>query len=127
MLTTASTLLDQEEELYKLVSSSKSGRHSMEVIMKKTDRRAIVDEIEMHEDVLIEEFHTHLQLEMKMQDEAGHQREEAGRQHDEEMMREMKMHEEEMLREMKLLHVELLVVTLACIGISIGALLYLKK
>eukprot|EP00957_Ditylum_brightwellii_P203525 15335046-Ditylum_brightwellii.AAC.1 len=65
-----------------------------------------------------------------MQDEAGRQREEAGRQREEQMLREMKMHddaghqrEEQMLREMKMLHAELLVVTLACIGISFVALL----
>ena len=51
--------------------------------MKKTDRRAIVDEIEWHEDAMIEEIHNHLKVEF----EEGHY-------HEEQMLREMKMQDE---------------------------------
>jgi len=105
MLTTESDKLDEEEELYQFASSRKVGDQPKEMIMKKTDRRAIVHEIEMHEDALIGGMQQNFELELK----------------------EGRQHEEQIMREMKTLHIELLVVTLVCIGISFAALLYLKK
>eukprot|EP00957_Ditylum_brightwellii_P136071 10377558-Ditylum_brightwellii.AAC.1 len=102
MLTTGFDLLDLEEDLFRIASTSKVGDQSKEMIMKKVDRRAIVDEMKLHEDAMIEEI-----LE-KFESDGRHR-------------------EELMLNQMKTLHIELLVVTLACIGISFAALLHLKK
>eukprot|EP00957_Ditylum_brightwellii_P039720 3005459-Ditylum_brightwellii.AAC.1 len=79
------------------------------MIVKKVDRQAIVDEMKLHEDAMIEEI-------LEKFESDGHQREEATRQR-----------EELMPNQMKTLHIELFVVTLACIGISFVALLHLKK
>eukprot|EP00957_Ditylum_brightwellii_P147557 11237200-Ditylum_brightwellii.AAC.1 len=52
--------------------------------MKKTDRRAIVHEIEMHEDAMIEGMQKNFELELK-----------EGRRHEEQIMNEMRMREEQ--------------------------------
>jgi len=110
MLTTGSDLLDLEEDLFRIASSSKIGDQSKEMILKKVDRRAIVDEIELHEDAMVAEIR------------------EEGRQREKLMLSQMKTEIEElMLNQMKTLHIELLVVTLACIGISFVALLHLNR
>uniref|UniRef100_A0A7S4SAL7 Uncharacterized protein n=1 Tax=Ditylum brightwellii TaxID=49249 RepID=A0A7S4SAL7_9STRA len=139
MLTTGSDLLDLEEDLFRIASSSKVGDQSKEMIMKKVDRGqtraivdemklAIVDEIELHENAMVAEIReegrqhedamvAEIREEILEKFESdGRQREEATRQR-----------EELMLNQMKTLHIELLVVTLACIGISFVALLHLKK
>eukprot|EP00957_Ditylum_brightwellii_P191746 14597452-Ditylum_brightwellii.AAC.1 len=101
MLTTGSDLLDLEEDLFRIASSSKIGDQSKEMILKKVDRRAIVDEIELHEDAMVAEIR------------------EEGRQHEDAMIAEIReeglQREELMLSQMKTLHIELSVVTLACI------------
>jgi len=98
MLTAGSVRLGREEELCQFAASRKVGDQQKKIIMKKTDRRTTVHEIEIHEDAMIEGITT-----------------------------EMRMQEEKSMGEMKVLCIKLLVVTLACIGISLAALIHVTK
>eukprot|EP00957_Ditylum_brightwellii_P148710 11322227-Ditylum_brightwellii.AAC.1 len=62
MLTAGSVKLGREEELCQFAASRKVGDQHQKIIMKKTDRRTIVHEIEIHEDAMVEGIATETRM-----------------------------------------------------------------
>lgn len=126
---TSLDLQEEEEELYRFASSTSSTASSSgtidnvkHVVMKTTDRKALVEELEISTRDMVEEM-----------DKKAMAREEVTRMHEEEVLSEIHTHEEELLSEihrqqteMKQLQMEFCVVAVACVIIGSLSLFKLK-
>jgi len=146
LVTTDPELKEEEEELYHY--GSMKGDDDIRVsqpILNKVERKAMVDEIEKKERSMVEEMkeesksreeamEAHNEAMMNEIERKSNSREEAMMDKIERMsniedalFRELKESKEKSQSELKALHFEWMVVTLACVGISLAAFITLRR
>ena len=123
-------LLEEEEELYLYASMmDKSGGRitSQQPGMNKMDRKALIEEIDnksrRREEVMMNEIDN----KSRSHEEAMMSEMKSMSNVEQALFRELKESKEQSQSELKVLHTELMVVSLACIGISFAAFFTLKR
>merc|ERR1712038_288258 len=123
ILSTGPEMADEEKELYRYGSMKGDSAAVNQPMMNKAERRAMVEEIETKERIMMKE----------MDDKSKSREEEMMNQiqrmsnAEDALFRELKETREKSQTELKTLRFELVAVTLSCIGISLVAFILLRR